>query len=130
MPNLPTSRYFRRVRRLRTTGGHTALIHHRAQTRAEELRVRVPRMRKPRRVLLHLIRPEDIPFLSPLRKLRERHLALLHAQLGADELAAAWTEGRAMAFEEAVEYALEPDEAPPRRPEGAKILEGKPPPTN
>jgi non-specific serine/threonine protein kinase len=53
---------------------------------------------------------------TPFRKLRERYLALLHAQLEAEELAAAWAEGRAMTFEEAVEYALEPDEAPPTTP--------------
>ena len=51
---------------------------------------------------------------TPFRKLCERHLALLHAQLEADELAAAWAEGRAMTFEEAVEYALETDEALPQ----------------
>jgi hypothetical protein len=44
--------------------------------------------------------------ITPFRKLRERHLAALHMQLDADELAAAWAEGRAMTFEQAVEYAL------------------------
>ncbi len=53
---------------------------------------------------------------TPFRKVRDRHLALLHAQLEADELAAAWAEGRAITFEEAVEYALETDEAPPTTP--------------
>jgi hypothetical protein len=53
---------------------------------------------------------------TPFRKLRERYLAVLHAQLGADELAAAWAEGRAVTFEQAVEYALETNDASPTTP--------------
>jgi hypothetical protein len=37
------------------------------------------------------------------------YLAALHAQLDADELVAAWAQGRVMTFEQAVEYALETD---------------------
>jgi hypothetical protein len=48
-----------------------------------------------------------------LRELRGSHLAALHAQLDADELAAEWAEGRAMPSEQAVEYALLIDLAPP-----------------
>jgi hypothetical protein len=51
--------------------------------------------------------------LAALRELRERHLAALRAQLDAEELEAKWVEGRAMPFAQAVEYALESDEASP-----------------
>jgi transcriptional regulator with XRE-family HTH domain len=48
-----------------------------------------------------------------LAALRERHLAALRAQLDAEELAAMWVAGRAMPSAQAVEYALESDEASP-----------------
>ena len=44
----------------------------------------------------------------------ESHLAASRSRLGEEAFAAAWSEGRAMALEEAVEYALE---APPEAPE-------------
>jgi ATP/maltotriose-dependent transcriptional regulator MalT len=43
---------------------------------------------------------------APWHELYERHLEALRAQLDADELAAAWAEGRALASEEAVAEAL------------------------
>ncbi len=43
---------------------------------------------------------------APWHELYERHLEALRAQLDADELAAAWAEGRALAPEEAVAEAL------------------------
>jgi hypothetical protein len=49
--------------------------------------------------------------LSPWRELHERHLESLRTRLDAEELAAAWAEGRSMTFEQAVAYALEDDEA-------------------
>jgi hypothetical protein len=49
--------------------------------------------------------------LSPWRELHERHLESLRTRLDAVELAAAWAEGRAMTFEQAIAYALEDDEA-------------------
>ena len=58
-------------------------------------------------------RTRSVVPIAPVRELRERHLAALRAHLGADELAAAWAEGRAMTIEEAVEYALETNVAPP-----------------
>jgi predicted ATPase/transcriptional regulator with XRE-family HTH domain len=49
--------------------------------------------------------------LSPWRELHERHLESLRTRLDAEELAAAWAEGRSMTFEQAVAYALEDNEA-------------------
>ena len=46
---------------------------------------------------------------APWHELYERHLAALRAQLGAEELAAAWEEGRALTPEEAVAEALAED---------------------
>ena len=54
--------------------------------------------------------------LAALRDLRERHLAALRAQLDADELAPVWAEIRAISLEQAVEYALDTDEASPPLP--------------
>ena len=51
--------------------------------------------------------------LAAWRELHERHLVTLRRELDADELTAAWAEGRAMTFEQAVEYALEREEASP-----------------
>jgi hypothetical protein len=48
---------------------------------------------------------------STLRELHEVHLATLRAQLDAKTFEADWSEGRAMPYEQAVEYALEGDEA-------------------
>jgi hypothetical protein len=48
---------------------------------------------------------------ATLRELYERHLETLRAQLDAKTFEAAWSEGRAMSPEQAVEYALEGDES-------------------
>jgi non-specific serine/threonine protein kinase len=60
----------------------------------------------------------------------EGHLAASRSQLGEEAFAAAWSEGRAMALEEAVEYALEPppeavpeSKAPPIYPSGLSARE-------
>jgi ATP/maltotriose-dependent transcriptional regulator MalT len=50
--------------------------------------------------------------LATLRELRERHMAALRARFDANDLEAEWSEGRAMTFEQAAEYALERDVAP------------------
>ncbi len=44
--------------------------------------------------------------MPPWRELYERHLAALRTRLDADELAAAWAEGRALTSDEAVAEAL------------------------
>jgi predicted ATPase len=50
---------------------------------------------------------------SAWRTLNERDLAIARGELGEETFEAAWAEGRAMTFEQAVEYALEDDEASP-----------------
>jgi predicted ATPase/DNA-binding XRE family transcriptional regulator len=49
--------------------------------------------------------------VPPWRELHERHLEALRTRLDAEELAAAWAEGRSMTSEQAVAYALEGEEA-------------------
>jgi hypothetical protein len=41
------------------------------------------------------------------RALFERNMAAAYAQLGEEKFGKAWTEGRAMSMEQAVDYALE-----------------------
>ena len=56
----------------------------------------------------------------------EGHLAASRSRLGEEAFAAAWSEGRAMTLEEAVEYALEPppeSKAPPTYPSGLSARE-------
>jgi len=48
----------------------------------------------------------------PDRSLQERTMAAAHTQLGEPGFEQARAEGRAMAFEQAIEYAVGPDEAP------------------
>ncbi len=48
----------------------------------------------------------------------DRHMATLRARLDETALAAAWARGRAMTFEQAVEYSLALEEASTRRPKG------------
>ena len=53
--------------------------------------------------------------VSPAQRAEyDRHMATLRARLDETALAAAWVEGRAMTLEQAIEYALAPDEAPSR----------------
>ncbi|HEV2744792.1 MAG TPA: hypothetical protein VGV91_16665, partial [Rubrobacter sp.] len=49
--------------------------------------------------------------LATLRELRERHLAVLRARVDLDDLRVEWSRGRAMTFEQVVEYVLGNDEA-------------------
>ena len=49
------------------------------------------------------------------RELHERHLVALRTELDADDLTVAWAEGRAMTFEQAVEYALEREKLHPHK---------------
>ena len=51
------------------------------------------------------------PSFPPTRGLYEQDLALVREHLDTNRFAAAWAEGRAMSPEQAVEYALEGDEA-------------------
>jgi predicted ATPase len=63
--------------------------------------------------LLEAVEAPVYDYFEPNRSLYERTKAAMRSQLGEEAFEAAWAEGRAMTFEQAVEYALGREEASP-----------------
>jgi predicted ATPase len=63
--------------------------------------------------LLEALEAPVYDYFEPNRSLYERTKAAMRSQLGEEAFEAAWAEGRAMTFEQAVEYALGREEASP-----------------
>jgi hypothetical protein len=66
--------------------------------------------------LLQAVEAPVYDYYKPNRSLYERTKAVVRSRLGESAFEEAWEQGRAMTFEQAVEYALKGNEALPTAP--------------